>query len=96
VKRAASRLPHQGALLELLDAAAQTRFEPARAGGSPVAVNVIWLMAHTTVVGKHEADLATAAPRVRRTRPQPPAAPAPPVEEPVGRSGEHVVDAATA
>lgn len=40
----------------LLDAAAQVRFEPAReAGGSPVAVNVVWLLAHTTVVGSHDA-----------------------------------------
>lgn len=40
----------------LLDAAAQVRFEPAReAGGSPVAVNVVWLLAHTTVVGSQDA-----------------------------------------
>lgn len=45
------------ALVELLDAAARTRFEPARAGGSPVAVNMVWLLAHTTVVAKSEADV---------------------------------------
>lgn len=39
-------------LLELLDQAAQARFEPARAGGMPVAVNLVWLVAHTTVRGK--------------------------------------------
>ena len=38
-------------LLELLDQAAQARFEPARAGGTPVAVNLVWLVAHTTVRG---------------------------------------------
>jgi hypothetical protein len=37
------------AILDLLDAAAQTRFEPARAGGSPVAVNMVWLLAQTKV-----------------------------------------------
>ena len=87
VMPAASRLPRRDAVLELLDAAAQTRFEPARAGGAPVAVNVIWLMAHTTVVGKHEADVVTAAPPVRRPRPPAPAAPAPPVEAPISHSG---------
>ena len=39
-------------ILELLGAASQARFEPARAGGTPVAVNVVWLVAHTTVRGK--------------------------------------------
>lgn len=42
----------EAALMELLDAASQTRFEPARAGGAPVAVSMVWLLAHTTVVGK--------------------------------------------
>jgi len=86
VMPAASRLPRRDAVLELLDAAAQTRFEPARAGGAPVAVNVIWLMAHTTVVGKHEADVVTAAPPVRRPRPPAPAAPIRPVEAPISQS----------
>ena len=40
------------ALGELLDAAALTRFEPARAGGSPVAVNMVWLLAQTRVRGR--------------------------------------------
>jgi hypothetical protein len=39
-------------ILELLGAASQARFEPARAGGAPVAVNLVWLVAHTTVRGK--------------------------------------------
>ena len=39
-------------ILEVLGAASQARFEPARAGGTPVAVNVVWLVAHTTVRGK--------------------------------------------
>jgi len=49
----ARRLPvADQAILELLDAAAQARFEPARAGGAPVAVSLVWLVAHTTVRGK--------------------------------------------
>ena len=37
----------------LLDAVAQTRFEPARAlGGAPIAVNMVWLVAQTRVRGK--------------------------------------------
>jgi hypothetical protein len=39
-------------VLEVLDLATQTRVEPARSGRTPVAVNVVWLLAHTTVVGK--------------------------------------------
>lgn len=33
----------------LLDAAVATRFEPVRYRGNPVAVNVVWLLAHTSV-----------------------------------------------
>ncbi|MDD5720651.1 MAG: zf-HC2 domain-containing protein, partial [Candidatus Krumholzibacteria bacterium] len=36
----------------LLAAAATARFEPARITGAPVAVNVVWLLAHTTVRAK--------------------------------------------
>lgn len=43
-------------LLDVLDAAATARFEPARYGGSPVAVNMIWLLAQTTVRGKARVD----------------------------------------
>ena len=37
---------------DLLAAAATARFEPARLAGAPVAVNVVWLLTHTTVRGK--------------------------------------------
>jgi anti-sigma factor RsiW len=37
---------------DLLAAAATARFEPARIAGAPVAVNVVWLLASTTVRGK--------------------------------------------
>ena len=42
-------LPTHAQLSELLNAAATARFEPARAAGSPVSQNVIWLVSHTTV-----------------------------------------------
>ncbi len=38
-------------MLSLLDVAAAVRFEPASFAGSPVAVNMVWLFAHTTVRG---------------------------------------------
>ncbi len=38
-------------MLSLLDVAAAVRFEPASFAGSPVAVNMVWLLAHTTVRG---------------------------------------------
>jgi anti-sigma factor RsiW len=36
----------------ILDAISQTRLEPAQQGGAPVAVGLVWLLAHTTVKGK--------------------------------------------
>jgi hypothetical protein len=49
----------------ILNAASRMRFEPARAaGGSPVAVNVVWLLAHTTVIGSQDGD-AIQIPRMR-------------------------------
>lgn len=66
-------------LLELLGAASQARFEPARAvGGAPVAVNLVWLVAHTTVRGQaSDAWPAVKAPPRRRVAPValPPALP---------------------
>ena len=38
-------------MLSLLDVAAAVRFEPASFAGEPVAVNMVWLLAHTTVRG---------------------------------------------
>ena len=37
---------------KLLDAISRARLQPAEAGGSPVAVSLVWLLAHTTVKGK--------------------------------------------
>ncbi len=52
-------------VLAMLDAASRAQFEPARAGGAPIAVSMVWLLAHTTVVGR-EADVD------RLMRPLPP------------------------
>ena len=53
------------AIVELLDAAAQTKFEPARAGDTPVAVNVVWLLAQTRVRGRIAAPAASPIERPR-------------------------------
>jgi putative zinc finger protein len=42
-------LPTHAELSELLNAVATARFEPARAAGTPVSQNVVWLVSHTTV-----------------------------------------------
>lgn len=39
-------------ILSLMDAIARARFQPARYGSQPVAVNMVWLHAHLTVRGK--------------------------------------------
>jgi hypothetical protein len=56
------------AVLKLLDSVSQTRFQPARAGGTPDAVNVVWMVAHTTVFGKGDAEVVRLAPAWRRVR----------------------------
>jgi hypothetical protein len=42
-------LPTHAELSELLNAVATARFEPARAAGTPVSQNVVWLVSRTTV-----------------------------------------------
>jgi hypothetical protein len=75
------------ALLELLDTVSQTRFEPARArGGAPVAVNVVWLMAHTTVVGKDGIEIIRQTPAWHPVRRIPVPAATPPAGQPVSRT----------
>jgi hypothetical protein len=39
-------------VVELVEALSRGRLEPAQFGGAPVAVNLVWLVAHTTVKGK--------------------------------------------
>ena len=57
----------QGKLVEgLLDAVSRARFEPARVEGNPVAVNMVWLVAHTTVrASKTRNALLQPAPKKR-------------------------------
>lgn len=38
-------------VLAMIEAASRAQFEPARTGGAPIAVSMVWLLAHTTVVG---------------------------------------------
>jgi hypothetical protein len=46
---------------DLLGSASQARFEPASRAGAPVAVKMVWIVAHTTVraAGKASLDLPT-------------------------------------
>jgi hypothetical protein len=37
---------------DILNAISQGRLEPAQFDGAPIAVNLVWLFAHTTVRGK--------------------------------------------
>jgi hypothetical protein len=66
------------AVLKLLDTVSQTRFQPARAGGEAVAVNVVWMLAHTTVFGKDGAEVVRLEPAWRRVRETHAPAPPPP------------------
>ena len=43
---------HGRQITSILDAISQTRLQPAELGGSPVAVNLVWLLAQTTVKPK--------------------------------------------
>jgi hypothetical protein len=55
------------AVEHLMDSVSNTRFEPARVAGLPVAVNIVWMVAHTTVrASKGAIDLATTPVRKRR------------------------------
>ena len=44
-------------LERLVDAATRTRFEPVKKDGTPVAVNMVWFVAHTTVRGTERRHL---------------------------------------
>lgn len=48
LRRPAQASTHEE-LLQLLNAVATARFEPARQAGAPVSQNVVWLLSHTTV-----------------------------------------------
>jgi hypothetical protein len=51
-------------MVDLLDAISKARFEPARSGGAPVAVNMIWMLAHLTVRGKPPGETHQLSPRI--------------------------------
>ncbi len=53
-------------LESLVDAASRTRFEPVMKDGSPIAVNMVWFVAHTTVRGTGRRHLG--GPQVPRAR----------------------------
>jgi hypothetical protein len=98
VRRRNTAVETDGDAVALLAAVNRSRFEPAqaRAGGRPVAVNVVWLLARTTVKG----TLARAGLEL----PRPVVAPAPvrgvqkPVEEvvPTGQQSSDVRGSTTA
>ena len=66
-------------VLAMIDAASRAQFEPARAGGAPIAVSMVWLLAHTTVVG----SAADVEQLMRPRAPRPVAKPVVLVTEPV-------------
>lgn len=52
----------------LLDAVSRARFEPARREGLPIAVNMVWLVAHTTVRATKQEALPTSRSPVGKKR----------------------------
>jgi hypothetical protein len=53
---------------DLLDAVSTARFEPGRMAGTPVPVNVVWLLTHTTVRGKPRGFRAKVGPATPASR----------------------------
>lgn len=51
-------------VIAMLDAAARARFEPAKSGGSTVAVSMVWLLTTTTVKGRPDYDMYLLRPPV--------------------------------
>jgi hypothetical protein len=49
-------------VLAMLEAASRARFVPAQAGGSPIAVSMVWLVEMTTVKGQNDYDLFLVTP----------------------------------
>jgi anti-sigma factor RsiW len=50
----------------LMDAISRARFEPAQKAGLPVAVNMVWLVAHTTVRGNKHHVLEPVVPAIKK------------------------------
>ena len=88
-------------LLSMYDAAARTRFEPAKAGGAPVAVSMVWLVSTTTVKGHPDYDMYLLKPPVLNVPPSGPIAPlkprpVPPPQPVPAKAPSPVSDAALA
>lgn len=56
------------AVEHLMDSVSNARFEPARVAGLPVAVNIVWMVAHTTVRASKGAMNFTTVPTVKKRR----------------------------
>jgi hypothetical protein len=56
------------AVQTMLGAMSQARFEPARVAGLPIAVNMIWLVTHTTVRGTSAPRILPAVPAAKKRR----------------------------
>ena len=56
------------AVQSMLGAMSQARFEPARVAGLPIAVNMVWLVTHTTVRGTEGLKVLPAAPTAKKRR----------------------------
>jgi hypothetical protein len=58
----------QQVVSDLMDAMSRTRFQPAQREGVPVAVNIVWLVTHTTVRGSSAGQALDPASPVARKR----------------------------
>lgn len=56
------------AVQTMLGAMSEARFEPARVGGLPIAVNMVWLVTHTTVRGTEGPKIVPAVPMAKKRR----------------------------
>ncbi|MCA1585058.1 MAG: zf-HC2 domain-containing protein [Acidobacteria bacterium] len=74
-------------VLAMLNAAASARFQPAQAGGSTVAVNLVWLVATTTVRGQVDYDMYLVSPPRRHAIASPVMGLTPPKVPAVGGPG---------
>lgn len=85
-------------MLELQDAVKQSRFAPSERLGRVVAVNLVWLIAHTTVRAPLQPPDFPIPSTVRPSRPSPTvvAPPAEGAEEPVQRRSETTLGSTTA
>jgi hypothetical protein len=60
---ATARAPHAKQVEDLLGRVARARFDPASMAGLPVSVNMVWIVAHTTVRASRDIVLPAPVPR---------------------------------